>query len=367
MKRTTWLLICLASAGCLTGPAEPESTPAGESTPPTILRLHGAMSDGIELSAVVWVSSSGSDCAFQRSDEAIEYRGLETLAASDSSNDILSRARREGGEYVLEIPWTWQTATCSFHASSVAINASTTQLPADALVWSVLRITKQRMGHSTNVADVGALSCRRDPFSQSGLACRRASGATEPDSTPETGLTFFSHVDEPDPSSADPYSIDIPLAVLERRASCQATQCARGCAPSEVGCMPSDCDPARDCAALTSFRQDNPVAIAAHGSIVSSSELVVQNATPATLTDLVLLLDYAAADELTITVSRGGARTVLGTLPPPAFGRGGQGEYHVPLDPRFVGDPNGSWGLEVSQRRQFFTGAVVSWGIDLYR
>lgn len=366
MKRSTWLLICLASAGCLTGPTEPESTPAGESTPPTILRLHGAISDGIELSAVVWVQSGGANCAYKRTDETIEYRGVETLAASDSSNDILSRGRREGSEYVLEIPWRWQTATCSFHASSVSIDASATPLPAGANTWSVLRITSRPMGQSTNVADIGALSCRRDPFSESGLACRRASGAMEPESSPDTGLTFFSHVDEPDPSSIDPYTIDVPLAVLERRASCQATQCARGCAPAEEGCLPSDCDPARDCVPLTSFRQDNPVAISAHGSIVSTSELVVTGAAPAPLTDLVLVLDYTSADELTLTVSRGAARTVISTLPSPAYGHSGRGEYHVPLDPRFVGDPNGAWRLEVAQRHQFFTGAVVSWGIDLY-
>lgn len=363
--------MCLL-AGCLTGSSEREASPAGESAPPAILRLHGALSDGIEPWSVTWVNARGDGCP-ERKDEATEYTGPASVAI-DGLGDVLSRAVRDGmGHYTLEIPWRWSSPRCAYEAASVAIHASASGRPLDEIGASVLRIVSRRMDRSTDVAGIGALSCRPDPFAREGLSCRRASGLFEPGSDAGTGLTFFSHVDEPDPSRADPSTIDISLDVLERRQSCQATACEPGCAPGEADCLPSDCDPARDCAAtLTSFRQDAPVAIAAHGALVSRSELFIEGegAAPARLADLVVQLDYFAPDDLVIRVSHGDIDTIVlgpGTQPAPRFGSAGQGEYVIPLDPREAASPSGLWTLEVEQRRPFFTGAVLSWGLDLYR
>jgi len=193
-----------------------------------------------------------------------------------------------------------------------------------------------------------------------------------PGADPATGLSFFGHVDEAGATSPDGKTIDVPLDVLERRESCALTACEAGCAPGAANCLVSDCDAARECAALSSFRQNEPVAIAAHGSIVSRSELFVSGdaAGPARLADLVVDLDFFAADEIAIRAIHGDSVTTLlgpGTQEPPRFGAVGRGEYVVPLDSRDAASPSGLWVLEVVQLRQFFTGAVLSWGIDLYR
>ncbi len=371
VKRSFPPLVCLLT-GCLTGPFDREASPAGESAPPTVLRLHGALSDGIEPRALTWVSARGDGCPPPK-EVPTEYAGPATVAI-DGLGDVVSRAVRDGtGHYTLEIPWRWSSPRCTYQAASVAIHSTASGRPLDDLGPSVLRIVSHRMSHSTDVTGIGALSCRPDPFMREGLSCRRASGPFEPGSDATTGLTFFSHVDEPDPSRADPSTIDISLDVLERRQSCQLTACELGCAPGEADCLPSDCDPARDCAAtVTSFRQDASVAIAARGALVSRSELFVEGegAAPARLADLVIQLDYFAPGDLVLRVSHGDIVTTVlgpGTQPVPRFGAAGRGEYVIPLDPRAAASPSGLWTLEVEQRRPFFTGAVLSWGLDLYR
>jgi hypothetical protein len=361
-------------AGCV-GAAEREARPAGVSAP-TLLRLHGAITEGIELMAVGWVSSEGGDACWgdpanldaERAPR--EFTGPESLAVG--RGDVVSRSVRSGTEYVLDIPWRWSSGACTYHLSNVAVHASTSPMSPDTLGGAVLHIGKHRMSRSTNVADIGALSCRPDPFSTGGLTCRRGAGIAEPESD-DDGLTFFNHVEEPDPSSADPDLIDVPLAVLGRREFCQATSCDRGCDPGTANCYPSDCDATRDCVALSSFRQDAPIAIAARGALVTRGSLVVEGeaATPAALADLVLDLDYMSDDELDVTLLHADGRRVPvfgpGAVPAPRFGFAGRGQYQIQLPAEVATSPAGTWTLEVRQRRPFFTGAVLSWGIDLYR
>lgn len=368
------LLVVGLVAGCIGSP-EREAALAGESAPPTVLRLHGSITEGIELMAVSWVTPEGRGCwddPLNLDDRrpSREYTGPASLTAG--TGDVVSRAVKNGTGYVLEIPWRWSIGTCTYSVSSVAVHASTMVMSPDALGWAVLRITKHHMSRSTNVADIGALSCRRDPFSSSGLACRRGAGIAEPESD-DNGLTFFNHVEEPSATAADPYLIDVPLAVMGRRELCQSTSCDRGCDPGTPNCYPSDCDAARDCVAMSSFRQDAPIAIAAHGALVTRGELVVEGegAAPATLADLVIDLDYTADDQLDIALRHPDGRSVAvfgaGMVPMPRFGHAGRGRYQIQLPAEVAASPAGTWTLEVRQRRPFFNGAVVSWGMDLYR
>jgi len=365
MRRLPFVTLVLLGA-CVLPPNDQEGSGGQAIEAPTILHLRGALSDGIELVAHVIVTPRSFDC-----DVADEPADLADLGTLDTlvARDLVVRTRVEGGRYELDVPLRWSVGACSLQAFSVSLHAFPA-LPTprsasevvDSFGRQVLSIGRP-LSDSAPIEEIGALSCRPDPFSSTRLACRRADGRIEARGDAHTGLAFF-HALTSDPAATD---VTVELSVLEHRQSCAAAACTPGCDPSQRQCLPVECDEARDCElSWTGVRQREPMAIAPGGTGVGTSELWIDGAetAPAALADVVLALDYLTPERLAIAVYHDGA---LVAQVRPSRTDDSRTELRIPLGDAAARDPSGTWALQVAQLDPFFHGSVAWWGIDLYR